>query len=99
VVVDVVAVVAADTAAVVEVDGADSCVDFCRNAYFQKLLLLTGKSIFTPLRAFTPNAAALSLACVLCLTSSWVTAVRCSEPSRCVCSAVASCRLTGFFFV
>ena len=41
-----------DVDADVEVDGADSCVGCCCNAYFQKLLLLIGNTTFTPFRGF-----------------------------------------------
>ena len=45
-------VVAVDADDVVDVDGADSCVSCCNNAYFQKLLLLIGRFSLTPLGAF-----------------------------------------------
>ena len=37
---------------VVDVEGVDSCVGCCSNAYFQKLLLLIGRLSLTPFGAF-----------------------------------------------
>jgi hypothetical protein len=83
-----------------KVDGADSWVVRCSKAYFQKLLLLAGRAILTPLCVLWFIAAALSLVCEPpCVASRCLIAVACGCPSKCVCNALASCSLYGFFLV
>ena len=51
-VMDVDSVIDVDVDDVVDVEGVDSCVGCCNNAYFQKLLLLIGRLSLTPFGAF-----------------------------------------------